>query len=142
MTDVYQLQRFVSKQDPVYQRVLQELRNGRKTTHWMWFVFPQLDGLGQSAMAKEFSIKSKNEARAYLDHALLGERLRECTHHVLSIDERTAQQIFGYPDYLKFQSCMTLFASIAATGNLFEQALAKYYDGQWDKHTVTLFAAL
>lgn len=142
MTDVYHLQRFVSKQDRVYQRVLQELRNGRKTSHWMWFIFPQLDGLGHSTMAKEFSIKSKDEACAYLNHALLGERLRKCTHYVLDIEARTAQQIFGYPDYLKFHSCMTLFAAIASRGSVFEQALTKYYDDQRDKLTVTLLTAL
>src|SRR5258705_13750048 len=110
MHDPYNLSRFVDAQDPVYEQALAELRQGRKTSHWMWFVFPQIQGLGHSYMAQQFAISSLEEAKAYLQHPILGARLRECTKLVNDTNGRTIHQIFGYPDDLKFHSCMTLFA--------------------------------
>ncbi|HYC09103.1 MAG TPA: DUF1810 domain-containing protein [Steroidobacteraceae bacterium] len=113
MDDPYDLGRFVLAQEPVFERVCAELAAGSKHSHWMWFVFPQLRGLGSSATAQRFAIGSLEEARAYLAHRLLGERLRECTRLVNGVEGRSARAIFGYPDYLKFRSCMTLFAYAA-----------------------------
>ena len=125
-SDHYNLSRFVAAQNPVFSAVCAELAAGHKQSHWMWFIFPQLRGLGTSPMAQRYAIGSLAEARAYLAHPLLGERLRTCTQLVNGVEDRTAQAIFGYPDYLKFRSSMTLFAS-AATGasEPFDAALAK-----------------
>lgn len=119
------LQRFVDAQDPVYGRVCAELRRGRKETHWMWFVFPQMKGLGHSAMAARYGISSQAEAEAYLKHPILGSRLRECTRLVNEIEARSIDEIFGYPDNLKFRSCMKLFASATPDNAVFLQALEK-----------------
>jgi uncharacterized protein (DUF1810 family) len=119
--DPYNLARFVDAQEPVYADVVAELRAGRKRTHWMWFVFPQIQGLGPSETAQWFAIRSLDEARAYLAHPVLGARLRECTRIVLDIEGRTASEIFGYPDDLKFRSSLTLFAR-AAGGDVFGEA--------------------
>src|SRR3954463_10902527 len=108
--DPFELRRFVEAQNPIYQRVCQELSRGRKETHWMWFIFPQLRGLGHSAMAHRYGIASQAEAEAYLRHPMLGPRLRECTRLVNEVEGRTIHQIFGSPDDLKFRSCMTLFS--------------------------------
>jgi uncharacterized protein (DUF1810 family) len=113
MDDTYDLARFVRAQHGVYARVLDELAAGRKRSHWMWFIFPQLKGLGSSPMAQHYGIGSLAEARAYLEHPLLGARLRECTALVNGLEGATAQAVFGYPDHLKFRSCMTLFAYAA-----------------------------
>src|SRR5262245_56572352 len=113
MSDPYNLQRFVEAQDAVYNQVCSELRNGRKTSHWMWFVFPQIEGLGHSPMARKFAISALQEARAYLDHPILGLRLRECTRLLNSINGVAIEEILGYPDDLKFRSSMTLFAHVA-----------------------------
>ena len=121
--DPFQLSRFVHAQDPVYADVLDELRQGRKQTHWMWFIFPQFKGLGHSATAKSFAINSLDEARAYLRHPVLGPRLIECARLVASISNRTVSSIFGYPDDLKFRSSITLFARVS-DDPLFEQLLA------------------
>ena len=125
-SDHYNLSRFVAAQNPVFSEVCAELAAGHKQSHWMWFIFPQLRGLGTSPMAQRFAIGSLAEARAYLAHPLLGERLRTCTQLVNRVEGRTVEAIFGYPDYLKFRSSMTLFAS-AATGasEPFDAALAK-----------------
>ena len=140
MNDPYNLQRFIDAQSPVYPLVCSELRKGYKTSHWMWFVFPQIRGLGYSAMAKKFAISSLEEARAYLDHSILGNRLRECAQLVYQIEGRTIQQIFGSPDDLKFASSMTLFA-MATSDNLdFEAALQKYFAGKYDQLTVELLS--
>lgn len=120
-----ELQRFVEAQDPVYERVLAELRGGRKVTHWMWFVFPQMKGLGRSPMAEKYGIASHAEAEAYLKHPVLGPRLRECTRLVNEIEGRSIDEIFGYPDNLKFRSCMTLFASATEDNAVFTEALKK-----------------
>src|SRR5215467_5629624 len=108
--DRYNLKRFVAAQDPVFEQVRGELRAGRKRSHWMWFIFPQIRGLGQSSTALHFGISSLQEARAYLRHPLLGSRLRECTALVNALQDRSIEEVFGYPDHLKFRSCMTLFA--------------------------------
>jgi len=137
MNDPFDLQRFVDAQQDAYTQVCAELAAGRKGSHWMWFVFPQLRGLGRSAMAQHFGIASGDEARAYWAHPLLGPRLKQCTELVLAVEERSANEIFGPPDDLKFCSCMTLFS--AATGEpLFRRALAKYCGGQDDEQTLRL----
>jgi uncharacterized protein (DUF1810 family) len=137
MTDPFDLERFVDAQSPVYERVLAELRRGRKQSHWMWFVFPQLAGLGHSVMAQRFAIASTQEAAAYLAHGVLGPRLRECTALVNAVDGRTITEILGSPDDLKFCSSMTLFAAVSGeTG--FARAIAKYYGGTRDRRTLEL----
>jgi len=146
--DAYDLERFVRAQEAVYTQVCAELAAGRKQSHWMWFIFPQLRGLGSSAMAERYGIASLAEARAYLAHPLLGERLHECTRLVTRIQGRTVQAIFGYPDDLKFRSCMTLFARAAdeatrADGEpIFSTALARYFAGEADPRTVRLLATV
>jgi uncharacterized protein (DUF1810 family) len=136
MDDPYDLERYVRAQEPVFAQVCAELAAGRKQSHWMWFIFPQLRGLGSSPTAERYAIGSLAEARAYLAHPLLGERLRTCTQLVNRAEGRTAQAIFGYPDYLKFRSSMTLFAYAAAGGSEpFGEALAKYFKGEDDPLT-------
>lgn len=145
-SDPHDLARFVEAQAGCYSRVLGELAVGEKTTHWMWFIFPQLEGLGASATARRFGISGLGEARAYLAHPLLGRRLRECTRLVLAVEERTAHEIFGSPDDLKLRSCLTLFAQAAASppareDELFGEALAKYYRGEPDPLTLRLLTS-
>ncbi|MCZ6764411.1 MAG: DUF1810 domain-containing protein [Alphaproteobacteria bacterium] len=135
MNDAYDLRRFVDAQAPVYGQVLLELRSGEKKSHWMWFVFPQLKGLGHSPMAQRFALSSSDEAAAYLDHPVLGPRLIECTGIVNGHEGRTARGIFGHPDDLKFRSCMTLFALTAPDSPVFKKALDKYFDGETDPLT-------
>lgn len=132
------LTRFVEAQNPVYSRVCSELRAGAKTSHWMWFVFPQIKGLGNSAMAQKFAISSVDEAREYLEHPVLGARLRECTELVCAVPGKTAHEIFGSPDDLKFRSSMTLFAGVAGEGSVFQEALKKYFAGEPDALTLRL----
>lgn len=134
----FDLVRFVNAQEPMYDRVCAELRNGRKSSHWMWFIFPQLRGLGSSSMAEKFGIGPRAEARAYLDHPVLGPRLRECTMLVSQIEGRSVEEIFGYPDDLKFRSSMTLFASVAPGDRVFRDALEKYFGGEPDARTLEL----
>ena len=142
MDDPYDLERYVQAQQPVFAQVCAELEGGRKQSHWMWFIFPQLRGLGSSPMAERYAIGSLAEARAYLAHPLLGERLRRCTQLVNRVEGRTAQAIFGYPDYLKFRSAMTLFARAAAgSSEPFREALAKYFAGEEDPLTRELLGA-
>jgi uncharacterized protein (DUF1810 family) len=134
--DPFDLRRFVDAQDRVYDTVLAELRTGAKRSHWIWFVFPQLRGLGHSTTAQHYGISSLDEARAYLAHPVLGPRLRECTRLVAAIDGRSVDQIFGWPDNLKVRSSMTLFAR-ATDGNAeFRAVLEKFYDGEDDPATV------
>lgn len=130
------LERFVEAQEPVIERVLGELRAGRKASHWMWFVFPQIRGLGHSPTAQRFAISSRAEAEAYLRHEVLGPRLRECTRLVNAVEGRRVEEIFGYPDHLKFHSCMTLFAHAAADNQVFLDALRKYFGGEYDPLTL------
>jgi uncharacterized protein (DUF1810 family) len=132
MTDPYDLQRFVDAQDPVYEAVRSELRSGRKKSHWMWFVFPQITGLGFSPMARKFAILSLAEATAYLGHPVLGPRLAECTGLVNAVEGHPIEQIFGYPDDLKFRSSMTLFAHATSNNRVFLDALKKYFGGEFD----------
>jgi uncharacterized protein (DUF1810 family) len=137
MTTVFDLQRFVDTQAPVYQRVLAELRTGQKQSHWMWFIFPQLAGLGHSPMARRFAIGSQQEAAAYLDHGILGPRLRESTALVNAVQGRTIREILGSPDDLKFCSSMTLFGAVSSNPQ-FADALAKFYGGTPDRKTLEL----
>jgi uncharacterized protein (DUF1810 family) len=127
MADSYNLQRFVEAQEPVYPQVCAELRRGRKTSHWMWFVFPQIRGLGHSPMAQKFALALLAEARAYLDHPVLGPRLCECTQLVVDVEGRTALEIFSHPDDMKFRSSMTLFSLAAPEDALFKSALTKFF---------------
>jgi uncharacterized protein (DUF1810 family) len=131
------LQRFVDAQDPIYERVLDELRAGRKRTHWMWFVFPQIAGLGSSPTSVKFALSGLDEARAYLDHPILGPRLRECTQLVAAHTGLTAFDIFGGIDALKLHSSMTLFAHAAPDDPLFKTVLDRYFDAQADPNTLS-----
>ena len=135
-SDPFDLNRFVEAQAPVYHRVVEELRGGRKRSHWIWFVFPQLSGLGSSPMAARYAISSLEEARAYLRHDLLGQRVHECTELVNQVRGRSIAQIFGSPDDLKLCSSMTLFARATDDNQDFVTLLRKYYDGQQDPLTV------
>lgn len=134
--DAYNFDRFVEAQRSAYEEVLAELQTGRKESHWIWFIFPQIAGLGHSPTAQFYSIHSIEEARAYLRHLLLGARLRECTGLVNRIEGKTIGEIFGSPDDLKFRSSMTLFAQAAEDNDLFQSALEKYFQGQPDRLTL------
>jgi uncharacterized protein (DUF1810 family) len=136
MPDSNKLQRFINAQNPLYDDVLAELRQGLKESHWMWFIFPQIKGLGGSAMAVTYAISSIDEAKAYLQHPVLGPRLRECTGLVNRVDGRQIGEILGYPDDLKFHSSMTLFAEAALDNDLFTKALNKYFGGKLDRLTL------
>ena len=136
--DPYDLKRFLSAQEGVYERALAELSRGQKLTHWMWYIFPQFDGLGYSPTAKRYSIKSIEEARQYLTHPVLGKRLLECTEAVIALKGRSLSEIFGYPDDLKFKSSMTLFEKIAGPGSVFSSALDRYSHGGRDATTLRL----
>lgn len=136
MNDSYNLRRFVDAQNPVYERVCAELRRGQKQGHWMWFIFPQLRGLGHSEMATLFGISSRQEALAYLKHPVLGPRLTECTRLVHLVEGRSIHEIFGSPDDLKFRSSMTLFALVTPEDPIFKDALQKYFGGELDRLTV------
>lgn len=137
----FHLQRFLDAQDPVYRQVLKELEAGRKQSHWMWFIFPQIAGLGLSATAQRYAILSGAEAEAYLAHPMLGYRLLECTRQMLAHAGQSAHQILGSPDDIKFRSCMTLFAEFSKKGSPFEQALHVFYGGQRDEKTIALLSA-
>ena len=134
--DPYDLERFVNAQNPVYEQVYAELRNGQKEGHWIWFIFPQLRGLGHSQMATAFGIASRQEAEAYLKHPVLGRRLRECTRLVNLAEGRSISQMFGHPDDLKFKSSMSLFASVSPDDEIFKDALQKYFGGELDRLTL------
>ena len=136
MPDPFNLNRFIEAQGPVYARVCSELRAGRKTSHWMWFVFPQIKGLGFSPVAMKFAITSLDEARAYLDHPVLGPRLLECTRLVCAVKGKTIHEIFGSPDDMKFRSCMTLFSRTADGPGVFEEALNRFFGGEPDALTL------
>ena len=136
MSDPHDLRRFVEAQRTTYDRALAELRQGRKTSHWMWFVFPQIAGLGFSPMAHLYAIASLDEARAYLGHPVLGPRLRECVEAVNRVAGRSALEVLGQPDDLKFRSSLTLFAHAAPDNPIFTEALAKYFAGEGDPLTL------
>lgn len=137
-SDPYDLQRFVTAQDPVFDRVCDELRAGAKRSHWMWFIFPQIAGLGHSAMAQKYAIASRDEAVAYLRHPVLGPRLKECTELVLAVQDRSSHAILGSPDDAKFCSSMTLFAEVAEANAVFRDAIARYYAGRVDQKTLDI----
>ncbi len=132
----FDLDRFLKAQDSCYQTVLTELRNGQKMTHWMWFVFPQIVGLGRSTTARHYAISGIGEARAYLGHSILGTRLKDCTRAVLGVQNRTLHEIFGSPDDFKFRSSMTLFGHVAPNEELFPEALYRYCGGKRDDRTL------
>jgi len=132
----FDLERFTQAQAPVYRQVLAELQQGAKRSHWMWFVFPQVEGLGSSSMAERYAIGSRAEAEAYLRHPVLGPRLVECTQLMLQHEGTSANAILGSPDDMKFRSCMTLFAAVSEKGSPFERALAVFYGGNRDEKTV------
>ncbi|PWC35876.1 DUF1810 domain-containing protein [Azospirillum sp. TSO35-2] len=140
--DPFDLQRFIDAQEPVFTAVMNELRDGRKRSHWMWFVFPQLRGLGRSPTAQLYGIASLDEARAYLAHPILGARLDQATRAVLAVPERSLHAIFGSPDDMKFRSSMTLFAVVADdAGSPYHAALARFCDGRMDEATLGLLGA-
>ena len=139
-SDPHDLGRFLRAQEHDYARALAEIRGGQKRTHWMWYIFPQLDGLGSSPTSKHYSIKSAEEAKAYLAHPLLGPRLLECAEAALRVEGRSAEEIFGSPDDLKLRSCATLFASVLPPGSLFHRLLEKYYPAGPDPRTLRLLA--
>ena len=136
--DPFDLNRFVRAQEGVHDRALAELKGGRKRTHWMWYVFPQIDGLGHSPTTKYYSIKSTAEARHYLEHPVLGARLVECGEALLALKGRSVSEIFGYPDDLKLKSSMTLFAAVAGSPSVFDRVLDNYFDGERDTRTLQL----
>jgi uncharacterized protein (DUF1810 family) len=141
-TDIFNLQRFINAQESTFDDVQAELAAGQKRTHWMWFIFPQIKGLGSSSTAQRFAISSLEEGAAYLEHPILGRRLEKCTALVNAIQDRSVQEIFGYPDDLKFHSSMTLFAQVADDfhfeASVFKQSLSKYFSGRLDDKTVNL----
>lgn len=136
--DPFELSRFISAQEGAYARALGEIRGGSKRSHWMWFIFPQIDGLGSSATARHYAIRSAGEARAYLSHPILGKRLRECASALLAVEGRSASEIFGYPDDLKLRSSMTLFEAVSDPDSPFSQVLGRYYGGERDGATLRL----
>ena len=141
MKGSFDLERFVKAQNPEWNSILSELREGDKRGHWMWFVFPQLKGLGSSPNANHFGISSRAEAKAYLDHSILGPRLLECTTLVNSVEGRSIEAIFGEIDAMKFRSSMTLFSEVASDNEVFEEAIKKYYRGEADQLTLKMLKA-
>jgi uncharacterized protein (DUF1810 family) len=135
-SDPHDLDRFVRAQEDVYERALAEVKNGRKCSHWMWYIFPQFAGLGVSATSRRYSIKSIKEAEAYLSHPVLGPRLVECAEAALSVGQRSAYEVFGSPDDMKLRSCATLFACVSPAGSVFDQLLDKYFQGERDPKTL------
>ena len=140
--DPFDLGRFISAQEGIYDSVLAELRRGQKRSHWMWFIFPQIDGLAHSSTSKHYAIKSIEEARQYLNHPVLGTRLLECAETVLAVEGRSVSEIFGYPDDLKLKSSMTLFAYVAEPHSVFVRVLDKYFQGEQDFRTLDLLEKL
>ena len=138
VADPFYLDRFLQAQKNIYPQVIQELRSGTKTGHWMWFIFPQFIGLGQTPLSRTYAIKTLDEARAYVQHSVLGQRLQECTELVIAVDGKSAHTIFDHPDDLKFRSSMTLFLRAAPEIDLFQRAINKYYDGEQDAQTLEL----
>jgi uncharacterized protein (DUF1810 family) len=135
MPDSFDLERFVKAQEQVYPSVLEELRAGRKSSHWIWFIFPQIKGLGRSWMAEHYGIASRAEAEAYLAHPLLGTRLEECTRLVNAVHQRSIREILGDIDAMKFRSSMTLFAAVAPPGSVYAEALKQWFTGRPDPLT-------
>ena len=142
MPVAFDLERFLTAQAPVYGQVLAELRDGCKRSHWMWFVFPQLAGLGRSPTAQFFAIGSREEAQQYLAHPVLGARLRECTETLLALPHVAIEDVLGFPDNLKLRSSMTLFGEVGGPGSVFQQALERFYGGEPDPATLELLSSL
>jgi uncharacterized protein (DUF1810 family) len=142
MSDLHNLQRFIDAQAPIYKRVVAELSAGKKTSHWMWFVFPQLDGLGRSSMAQRFAITSREQVKAYWQLPVLSSRLQECIELLTAVNGKSAFQILGTPDDLKFRSCLTLFAAVLPDEPVFKLTLDKYFAGNADAKTIELLRAL
>jgi uncharacterized protein (DUF1810 family) len=140
-SDPYDLGRFLQAQEDDHGRALAELNSGRKRSHWMWYIFPQIDGLAFSSTSKYYAIKSGDEARAYLEHPILGPRLLECAEAVVRLEGKSAREIFGSPDDLKLRSCATLFACVSPPGSVFERLLEKYYEGKRDEKTLQLLGS-
>ena len=140
--DPFNLNRFKSAQDSIYDAVLAELRSGQKRSHWMWYIFPQIDGLGYSTTSKYYAIKSVEEARQYLNHPVLGPRLLECAEAVLAVEGRTISEILGYPDDLKLKSSMTLFECVSDPHSVFALILYKYFHGERDIRTLQMLGEL
>lgn len=140
--DPFNLYRFTSAQEGIYDHALSEIRNGQKRSHWMWYIFPQIDGLGRSATAKQYAIKSLAEAREYLNHTVLGARLLECAETLLDIEGRSATDIFGFTDGVKLRSSMTLFASISGTDSVFVRVLHKFFNGNQDDKTLQILKTM
>jgi len=140
MSDEFNLQRFISAQDAVYDDVIRELTQGRKQSHWMWFIFPQFAGLGRSETAMHFSLASEAEAQAYIEHPVLGRRLKECAEIILHLENTSAEDIFGQLDALKLRSSMTLFDKLQS-GSVFSSVLDQYFHGQRDQKTLALLAS-
>ncbi|MGB3508233.1 MAG: DUF1810 domain-containing protein [Microcoleaceae cyanobacterium] len=138
----FDLSRFISAQERIYENVIAELKSGKKRTHWMWYIFPQIDGLAKSKTSKHYAIKSIEEARQYLNHPVLGRRLLECAEIVFAIERSSISEIFGYPDDLKFQSCMTLFSCLAESESVFVGILDKYFNGERDFKTLQILEQL
>jgi uncharacterized protein (DUF1810 family) len=136
--DPYDLNRFVRAQESDFERALAEIHNGQKCTHWMWYIFPQIDGLAYSSTAKHYAINSLAEAKAYLEHPVLGPRLLECAEAAVRVEGRSATEVFGSPDDLKLRSCATLFACVSPPGSVFDRLLDKYYGGERDSKTLRL----
>jgi len=136
------LSRFLPAQQNIYPQVIKELQSGKKTSHWMWFIFPQIEGLGSSSTAKFYSIKNREEAKEYIEHPVLGKRLLECSNILLQINGRSADEIFGYPDNLKLRSSMTLFKHAAPGHKVFENVLQKYFAGEEDEQTISILKKL
>ena len=136
--DPFDLNRFLTAQEKVYRTALAELKNGRKRSHWMWYIFPQIDGLAKSATSKRYAIKSIEEARQYLNHPVLGSRIAECAEVLLAVEGRSISEIMGYPDDLKLKSSMTLFASLPQTPATFDRVLDKYFQGERDINTLNI----
>jgi uncharacterized protein (DUF1810 family) len=138
VSDGFDLERFVSAQASAYERALAEIRAGLKQSHWMWFVFPQYAGLGSSSTAAHYAIRSRAEAEAYLQHPVLGARLRECAEAACTLKGRSAREVFGYPDDMKLRSSATLFASVSPPGSVFHRVLDAFFDGAADERTLGL----
>lgn len=142
MNDSHDLNRFVAAQEGVYETALREIRNGRKQGHWMWFIFPQIAGLGRTETSRHYAIKSREEAVAYLNHPVLGRRLREASEALLSIESKSATDVLGTPDDLKLRSSMTLFKSVSAENDVFLKVLDRYYNGEEDPQTFRILSEM
>jgi uncharacterized protein (DUF1810 family) len=140
-SDGFNLDRFVDAQRDVYNQALTEIRNGRKQSHWMWFIFPQIAGLGSSPTSQYYAIASIDEAKAYLQHPVLGARLNECAQALMAIDGKSAEEVFGFPDNMKLRSSMTLFMTASGRGSIYEQVLDKYFAGARDPETARLLGS-